>query len=58
MYDYYLEHIWHRISVERKERGKERREIGERGGRGRESEDKKEGRKEEGRKEKGKKLMT
>lgn len=50
MIDYYLEHIWHRISVERKERGKERREVGERGGRGREREEKKEGRKERERK--------
>jgi len=38
LYDYYLEHIWHIISTGRKERGKERREVGKRGGRGSESE--------------------
>jgi len=38
LYDYYLEHIWHIISIERKERGKEIREVGKREGRGRERE--------------------
>ena len=46
LYDYNLEYIWHIISIERKERGKERREVGKRGGKGRENR-KNEGRRKE-----------